>query len=186
MGDNGFSFGEHGLIDKRHAYEESMRVPLLVWAPGMVKPHSVISENIMNVDLAPTFLQLAGVQKPSQMQGFSFVDILKGNKTAWPRKKVFYEYYWEAAFPQTPTIFAARDERFKFIYNNGVWDTNELYDLQEDPYEMNNLIRDTSYRKIGTALKEDLFNWLKETNGLQIPLKPTIENRRDNLYMGTY
>lgn len=186
MGDNGFSFGEHGLIDKRHAYEESMRVPLLVWAPGMVKPHSVISENIMNVDLAPTFLQLAGIHKPSQMQGFSFADILKGNKTSWPRKKVFYEYYWEAAFPQTPTMFAARDERFKFIYNNGVWDTNELYDLQEDPYEMNNLIRDTSYNKIGTALKEDLFNWLKETNGLQIPLKPTIDNRRDNLYMGTY
>jgi arylsulfatase A-like enzyme len=71
MGDNGFSFGEHGLIDKRHAYEESMRVPMLVWAPGMVKPSSVLEQVIMNVDIAPTFLQLAGIDKPSQIQGYS-------------------------------------------------------------------------------------------------------------------
>ena len=77
MGDNGFSFGEHGLIDKRHAYEESMRVPLLVWAPGMIKPNSVVEQNIMNVDLAPTFLELAGINKPAQMQGYSFADIIK-------------------------------------------------------------------------------------------------------------
>ena len=108
MGDNGFSFGEHGLIDKRHAYEESMRAPLLVWAPGMVKPNSVVEQIIMNVDLAPTFLELAGINKPGQMQGFSFADILKGENSPWSRDKVFYEYYWEAAFPQTPTMFAIR------------------------------------------------------------------------------
>ncbi|MDO9375987.1 MAG: sulfatase [Ferruginibacter sp.] len=186
MGDNGFSFGEHGLIDKRHAYDESMRVPLLVWAPGMVKPKSVLEEVIMNVDLAPTFLDLAGIPKPANMQGNSFNHLLKGKPGKWNRDKVFYEYYWEAAFPQTPTTFAVRSDRYKYIYYNGVWDTNELFDLRNDPYEMNNLILDSSHRKAGIALKDELFNWLKQTNGLQIPLKKTINNRFDNLYRGTY
>ena len=186
MGDNGFSFGEHGLIDKRHAYEESMRVPLLVWAPGMVKPNSVVERVVMNVDLAPTFLELGGVPKPSQMQGFSFINLLKGSAGGWQRDKVFYEYYWESSFPQTPTTFAIRSDRYKYIYYNGVWDINELFDLQNDPYEMNNLIRDTVYRKTGLQLKDELFNWLQETGGLQIPLKKTINNRNDNLYRGTY
>ena len=185
MGDNGFSFGEHGLIDKRHAYEESMRVPLLVWAPGMVKPASVLDQVIMNVDLAPTFLELAGLKKSPQMQGRSFAPLLKGQSLPW-RDTVFYEYYWEAAFPQTPTTFAVRSDRYKFIYYNGVWDINELFDLEKDPYEMNNLIRDTSYRKIGLGLKNALFRWLGETNGLQIPLKKTIDHRNDHLYRGSY
>ncbi|NEU09339.1 sulfatase [Flavihumibacter sp. R14] len=185
MGDNGFSFGEHGLIDKRHAYEESMRVPLLVWAPGLVKPKSVIEETIMNVDLAPTFLELAGIKKPAQMQGTSFIEPLKGNAVPW-RNRVFYEYYWEAAFPQTPTIFAIRTDRFKYIFNYGIWDINELYDLQNDPYEMNNLIRDTSYQKTGLALKQELFDWLKETGGLQIPLKSQGGTRFDNRFNKTY
>lgn len=186
MGDNGFSFGEHGLIDKRHAYEESMRVPLLLWAPGMIKPETVIDKVIMNVDLAPTFLELAGIQKPAQMQGYSFAHLLKGSANGWKREKVFYEYYWEAAFPQTPTTFAVRSDRYKYIYYNGVWDINELFDLEKDPYEMNNLIRDTAYRKIGLALKDELFKWLQETNGLQIPLKKTINNRIDHIYRGSY
>lgn len=186
MGDNGFSFGEHGLIDKRHAYEESMRVPMLVWGPGMIKPQSVMDEVIMNVDLAPTFLEIAGIAKPRKMQGSTFAGLLNGNSTVWKRDKVFYEYYWEAAFPQTPTTFAIRTDRYKYIYYNGVWDINELFDLQNDPFEMNNLIRDTSLRATGIRLKTELFNWLKETNGLQIPLKRTIDNRNDNLYKGTY
>ena len=186
MGDNGFSFGEHGLIDKRHAYEESMRVPLLVWAPGMINPNSVVEQVVMNVDLAPTFLELAGVTKPTQMQGYSFTNLLRGSGAGWQRDKVFYEYYWESAFPQTPTTFAVRSNRYKYIYYNGVWDINELFDLQNDPYEMNNLIRDTTFRKTGLQLKDELFDWLKETNGLQIPLKKTINNRNDNLYRGTY
>ena len=186
MGDNGFSFGEHGLIDKRHAYEESMRVPLLVWAPGMVKPNSVMEQIIMNVDLAPTFLDIAGIAKPKQMQGFSFADILRGKNDAWKRDKVFYEYYWEAAFPQTPTTFAIRTNRYKYIYYNGTWDINELYDLQADPYEMNNLVRDPAYQKTGMNLRTELFNWLGQTGGLQIPLKKAQGLRFDNRYQNTY
>jgi arylsulfatase A-like enzyme len=185
MGDNGFSFGEHGLIDKRHAYEESMRVPMLVWAPGMVKPGSVLQEVIMNVDVAPSILDLAGIRTPVDMQGKSMLPLLKGEKTTW-RDRVFYEYYWEAPFPQTPTMFAVRTSRYKYIYNHGVWDINELYDLENDPYEMNNLIRDSASRRIGMELKTELFNWLKETNGLQIPLKKPIDNRIDHRYQGSY
>lgn len=185
MGDNGFSFGEHGLIDKRHAYEESMRVPLLVWAPGLVKPNSVVEQVIMNVDIAPTFLELAGIAKPTNMQGNSFAPFLRGTAVPW-RNRVFYEYYWEAPYPSTPTLFAVRSDRYKYIYNHGVWDINELYDLQTDPYEMNNLIRDTTLRKTGIALKNELFNWLRQTNGLQIPLKKPIDGRIDNRYMGSY
>ena len=185
MGDNGFSFGEHGLIDKRHAYEESMRVPLLVWAPGFVQPGSVVEQVIMNVDLAPTFLELACITKPQQMQGNSFAPLLKGNTIPW-RNNMYYEYYWEAAFPQTPTLFAVRTDQYKYIYNFGTWDTNELYDLKADPYEMYNLVRDSAYRKIGLGLKKDLFNWLTETGGLQIPLKMPIQGRNDHRYRGSY
>lgn len=184
MGDNGFSFGEHGLIDKRHAYEESMRVPLLCWAPGLVKASSVIPQIIMNIDIAPTFLEMAGITKPANMQGQSFGDLLRGKQVPW-RDKVFYEYYWEASFPQTPTIFAIRTNQYKYIYNHGVWDINELYDLQHDPYEMNNLIRDTSLRKTGQQLKKELFTWLQQTNGLQIPLKQP-PGRIDHQYRHTY
>jgi arylsulfatase A-like enzyme len=185
MADNGFSFGEHGLIDKRHAYEESMRVPLLVWAPGFVKPTSTVEQVIMNVDIAPTFLDIAGIAKPKNMQGNSFAPLLKGENIPW-RNRVFYEYYWEAAYPQTPTIFAIRSDRYKYIYNHGSWDINELYDLQNDPYEMNNLIRDTTLRPVGIALKRELFDWLSQTGGLQIPLKRPINNRIDNRYTGSY
>jgi N-acetylglucosamine-6-sulfatase len=186
MGDNGFSFGEHGLIDKRHAYEESMRVPMLVWAPGMVKPGSVVEQIIMNVDIAPTFLELANISRPPQMQGFSFADILRGASVEWQRKNVYYEYYWEAPFPQTPTMFAIRTDKYKYIYNHGGWDINELYDLENDPWEMNNLIRDTSLRKTGLALRAELFRWLEETKGMQIPLKTPTGTRFDNLYQSTY
>jgi arylsulfatase A-like enzyme len=185
MGDNGFLFGEHGLIDKRNAYEESMRVPLLIWAPGMVKPSTVIQQMIMNVDLAPTFLDIAGVPKPNSMQGQSFLPLLKGTSTTW-RDKVFYEYYWEQAFPQTPTTFAVRSDKYKYITYNGVWDINELYDIEKDPYEMNNLIRNKQYDAIGMKLRSELYDWLEKTNGLQIPLKKQRERKNDHIYRGSY
>ena len=185
MGDNGFLFGEHGLIDKRNAYEESMRVPLLVWAPGMIKAATVIPQMVLNIDLAPTFLEVAGIARPVQMQGASFLPLLKGETIAW-RDKVFYEYYWEQAFPQTPTTFAVRSDKYKYISYNGIWDINELYDLEKDPYEMNNLIRNKDMDKIGLQLRDELNNWLEKTNGLQIPLKKQQERKNDHIYRNTY
>jgi len=186
MGDNGFLFGEHGLIDKRNAYEASMRVPLLAWAPQLIKPQTRIPEMIMNVDIAPTVLDLVGMEKPGQMQGYSFLPLLKGQPVSDWRDKVYYEYYWEWAFPQTPTIFSVRTDRYKYIFNHGVWDANELYDLENDPYEMNNLIRDPASQEIAGQLKKELWDWLESTGGMQIPLKKIYQKRIDHLYRGTY
>jgi len=186
MGDNGFLFGEQGLIDKRNAYEASMRVPLLAWSPKFIRPHTQIKQMVMNVDIGPTILDLAGIAKPTQMQGYSFLPLLRNKPIEGWRNKVFYEYYWEWAFPQTPTIFAIRTDRYKYIFNQGIWDTNELYDLQTDPYEMNNLIRDPASQEIAGQLKKELWDWLESTDGMQIPLKKIYQRRNDHRYRGTY
>lgn len=186
MGDNGFLFGEHGLIDKRNAYEASMRVPLLAWSPKLIRPQTKISQMVMNVDIGPTVLDLIGMEKPDQMQGYSFLPLLQGRPIERWRDKVYYEYYWEWAFPQTPTIFAVRTDRYKYIFNHGLWDANELYDLENDPYEMNNLIRDPASQEIAGRLKRELWDWLESTGGMQIPLKKIYQKRIDHLYRGTY
>ncbi len=183
--DNGFSFGEHGLIDKRHAYEESMRVPLLARCPDLIKPGTKIRQIVLNIDIAPTILEMAGVKKPTQMEGVSFFPLMKGDSVPW-RDRVFYEYYWENAFPQTPTQFAVRTGRYKFIRTQGIWDINQLYDLQQDPYEVNNLIRSPQHQEIAGQLNKELWDWLEKTNGLQIPLKPIQGKKFDHLYNDTW
>lgn len=178
MGDNGFVFGEHGLIDKRHMYEESIRVPLLAYAPGMIKPGSKIPQLVQNIDIAPTILDIAKIEKPKNMDGHSFLPIMKGENIPWDYD-LYYEYYWERAFPQTPTTFGVRTSKYKYIYYYGVWDTEELYDIQSDPTEMNNLIDNPKYKNVVDKLNNKMFNWLETTNGMQIPLKRIPEFIRD-------
>ncbi|MBL7700169.1 MAG: sulfatase [Chitinophagaceae bacterium] len=185
MGDNGFSFGEHGLIDKRHAFEESMRVPLLARCPSLIKPGTKVKEIVLNIDIAPTILDMAGIKRPAQVEGKSFLNLIGQKKTAW-RDTVFYEYYWENAFPQTPTQFAVRTSRYKFIRSHGVWDIDQLYDMQEDPYEVNNLIRSPAHQEIAKQLNVALWRWLEETKGLSIPLKPITNRKGDHRYRGTW
>ena len=186
MGDNGFSFGEHGLIDKRQAYEESWRVPMLAWAPGMIRPRTEITRLIQNIDVAPTILELAGLAKPSHMDGASFLPFLRGEEPASWRDKIFYEYYWEYAYPQTPTVHAVRTDRYKFIRYHGIWDTNELYDLREDPWETNNLFESPEHQEMIREMLDELWTWLEETGGMQIPLKRTMHKKLDNRYKGYY
>ena len=171
MGDNGFSFGEHGLIDKRHGYEESMRVPLLARCPEIIKPGTKVEQLVQNIDIAPTILQAAGLQTPDDMDGRSFLPLLEGRKIPW-RDAIFYEYYWERNFPQTPTVHAVRTERYKYLHYHGIWDTDELYDLKKDPEEMVNLIDEPRHKKLIEELNKKLFNWLQETDGMKIPLRP--------------
>lgn len=185
MGDNGFSFGEHGLIDKRHFYEESVKVPLLVRCPELVKGGQTITQMLQNIDIAPTILDVAGIKKPANMPGQSFVPILKGENISW-RDKIFYEYYWEFDFPQTPTMHGVRTDRYKYIRYHGVWDTNELYDLQEDPHEMHNLIASEEHQPLIKQLNTEIYDWLEKTNGLQIPLKRTEHPHNDHRNKGTY
>jgi N-acetylglucosamine-6-sulfatase len=181
MGDNGFAFGEHGLIDKRTAYEVSMRVPLLMAGGGLPAGTSV-DEVVANIDIAPTVLEAAGLAPPvaAHMQGRSFLPLARGERVPW-RDALLYEYYWERNFPQTPTIHALRGSRYKYIRYYGLWDTDELYDLTADPLETRNLIRDPKLTDVVTRLNKDLFDTLASTDGMYIPLAPdrgNPQNRR--------
>ena len=170
MGDNGFAFGEHGLIDKRTAYEESMRVPLVMQLPSVIKPASRVENVVANIDLAPTFLELAGLRTPANMDGKSYLPLLKGEKIEW-RNSLLYEYYWESAFPQTPTMHAVRGDRYKFINYYGIWDINELYDLKNDPAESRNLINNPEFRAITDQMRAELYGVLEKTGGMSIPMR---------------
>lgn len=175
MGDNGFSWGEHGLIDKRQFYEESVKVPFLAYCPELFKGGQTITKMVQNIDIAPTILQVAGLKKPDYMPGKSFIQLLKGDTTAW-RNKIFYEYYWEYDYPMTPTIFGVRTDKYKYIRSWGVWDAHELYDLEHDPEEIHNLAQNPKYAAIEKQMATYLFDWLEQTGGMQIPLKRTIKN----------
>lgn len=170
MGDNGFSFGEHGLIDKRHFYEESVKVPFLVYCPELFKGGQTIQKMVQNIDVAPTILSAAGLQQPADMPGRSFLPLLKADSVQW-RNKIFYEYYWEYDFPMTPTVFGVRSDQYKYIRYYGIWDTNELYDLVNDPNETTNLINRPEYAAVVKQMATELYDWLEQTKGMQIPLK---------------
>jgi N-acetylglucosamine-6-sulfatase len=169
MGDNGFMLGEHGLIDKRNAYEESIRVPMLAYSPGWIAPGSKIATLLRNIDIAPTILDLAGVRSERQMDGRSVVPALRGQ--SMPADEFLYEYYWEYAFPQTPTTFALRSDQYKFVFYHGIWDTQELYDLQADPRERRNLVNAPEHKQRVEQMRARLFDRLESTGGMQIPVR---------------
>ena len=170
LGDNGFLFGEHGLIDKRCAYEDSIRIPMLMRAP-MFSPEGgrTVEEVVANIDVAPTLLDAAGLPTPDHMNGRSFLPLVKGDPTEW-RDYLLYEYYWERNYPQTPTMHALRGDRFKYIRYHGIWDVDELYDLEKDPEETTNLINDPEFADTVTTLNQRLFEILEETTGKSMPL----------------
>ena len=120
MGDNGFHLGEHGFYDKRDAYEPSIRVPMLARAPGLIEAGSVVKPMVQNIDVASTILEAMGVsltenKDPARaMDGMSFLPLLKGEVVPW-REHILYEYHWEWNFPATPTLFAIRTDRYKYV-----------------------------------------------------------------------
>lgn len=171
LGDNGFMFGEQGLIDKRASYEASMRIPFLLQCPELFKGGSGRTEMVANIDIAPTVLEVAGVKTTSIMDGRSLLALARSPQAPW-RDALLYEYYWERNFPQTPTQHALRTDRYKYIRYHGLWDSDELYDLAEDPHETRNLARRPEHAKTVRDLNGRLFDMLSETNGLYIPLNP--------------
>ncbi len=177
MSDNGFSWGEHGLIDKRHFYEESARVPLLMRFPDAIKGGQINTSLISNADIAPTILDFAQAEMPDYFVGESAKETFNHIESTSKRKKIFYEYYWEYDFPMTPTTFGVRDSQYKLIRYHGVWDRNELYDLKNDPYEIHNLIESPIHQERIISMTSELYDWLKDTNGMLIPLKRTIKHR---------
>ena len=170
MGDNGFAFGEHGLIDKRTAYEESMRVPMLARCPELFPGGREVDSMVAGLDIMPTVLNAAGVNVPAGIDGRSMLPLLQNKPNFQPRTELMYEYYWERNFPQTPTMHALRTDRYKYVHYYGIWDIDELYDLQEDPLETNNLISNPERKATVQQLNKRLFD-LMETNGaMSIPL----------------
>jgi len=185
MGDNGFAWGEHGLIDKRQFYEESVRVPMLARCPELFKGGQVLEKMVQNVDIAPTILACAGLDKAKNMVGSSFIPLLQGKDIKW-RNRIFYEYYWEYEFPQTPTMHGVRTDRYKYIRYYGIWDTDEFYDLKEDPNEMRNLIDVPELQDTIKRLNHDLYDWLESTGGMSIPLKRAERPHGDHRNQGFY
>jgi N-acetylglucosamine-6-sulfatase len=181
MGDNGFSFGEHGLIDKRHAFEESIRVPMLAWAPGFIEEGTRVDHMIQNIDVAPTVLSLAGAQFPEghTVHGRSFMPLLAGESVDDWRESILYEYYWEHTFPQTPTQFALRTDRYKYIFYYGLWGEDAFFDLKNDPKETHNLIDSEAHQDKITSMRDRLFERLEATGGMQVPLRAPKGDRLD-------
>ena len=175
MGDNGFMFGEHGLIDKRVAYEASIRVPMLMQCPQLFKGGTVVEQVVANIDVAPTILEAAGVAKPPHMDGRSFIALAQGKNVSW-REHFLYVYYWEKNFPQSPTMFALRGDRYKYITYYGLWDADELYDLQSDPDEAKNLLYDAKFKPIAASMEKKLYEMMADLGGMEIPMNPPLGN----------
>jgi N-acetylglucosamine-6-sulfatase len=176
MSDNGYLLGEHGLIDKRVMYEESIRVPAFIHWGKKIKRGSVCSEFVLNIDIAPTILDLAGVEIPETMQGESFLPLVLGKDVDW-RQDFIYEYFVDPSAVQTPTIFGLRTKTYSYMTYHGVWDLYELYDIQKDPEQKNNLLGDVVYGQGYGTFTRHAANQLPE-------LAPTIrelENRLDEL-----
>ena len=178
MGDNGFQFGDHGLIDKRTAYQASIKVPLLMRLPKAANAGEKVSENVANIDIAPTLLEFAGIEKPSHMHGESFVPLINGEEIQW-RDAFVYEYFWEWNYPHTPTTHALVEKQYKYIRYHGVWDTDELYDVVNDPEERHNLITEPEHQERIKRMKDKMFTILAETGGESIPL---LEDRGRKFY----
>ncbi len=160
--DQGFYLGEHGWFDKRWMYEESLRTPLIVRWPGVVMPGVENNDIVSNLDFAQTFLDIAGAQLPDDMQGASLVPLLKG---ATPKdwRRTFYYHYYESGGHGVPIHFGVTTQRHKLIrFQDKGLDAWELFDLKEDPQEMNSVYDKPEYAKVVKRLKREMTRLRKE------------------------
>ena len=172
--DNGYYLGEHGLGDKRSAYEESLRLPLLIRSPFHEVKGTTIDPIVLNIDLASTIVDLAGVSAPSSFQGKSLKPLLEKNTPADWRKDFLYEYFYERNF-RNPTILAIRTENSKLITYPGREQWNELFDVKEDSYELTNL---HAYPDSAPLVKEleARLEELKRETGYKVPANVDPDN----------
>jgi len=160
--DQGFFLGEHGWFDKRFMYEEAFRMPLLVRYPKEIKSGSHSDDIVQNLDFAPTFLDFAGCEIPPDMQGRSLKPVLQGNSPSGWRQSAYYHYYEYPAVHAVKRHYGIRTKRYKLIHFYYDIDAWELYDLQNDPKEMNNM-----YNKLEDAtLVKELKSKLQELREL--------------------
>ncbi len=169
-GDNGMFLGEHGMTDKRTMHEESIRVPLLIRYPALVKPGTVIEEMALNIDVAPSILDVCGAPALPNVHGRSFKALLEGKKGEW-RTAWYYEYNYEKQFPYTPNVRGVRTDEWKYVHyphGDGSPDKHkaELYNLKKDPGERNNLIDDPACAGKVAELKAELKRLMKEADAV--------------------
>jgi arylsulfatase A-like enzyme len=159
--DQGFFLGDHNWYDKRFMYEESLRMPFLIRWPGQVRPGTVNDGMVLNVDFAPTLLAAAGLKVPADMQGRSFVPLLKGERPKDWRTSMYYRYYHYPMHHRVQPHYGVRTLRYKLIYFNKIkqW---ELFDLQTDPRELKNVYAAPAYTETVKELKKELFRLKKE------------------------
>ena len=159
--DQGFFLGDHGLYDKRFMYEASIRMPFIVRWPGVIKPGSVQDGMAINPDFAPTFMDVAGLATPADMQGRTLVPLLKGECPADWRTSYYYRYYHDPGDHNTRAHYGVRTMTHKLIYfwRKEQW---EMYDLLKDPDELHNLYNDPGQKEVVTQLKTELYRLKKE------------------------
>jgi N-acetylglucosamine-6-sulfatase len=165
MGDHGYFYGEHDLNDERRlAYEESARIPLIVRYPKAARAGATPVELVQTIDVAPTLLELAGVADTTTRQGRSLVPLLRGERTAW-RSSVLIEYFSDTVFPRIRDMGyrAVRTERYKYIHYVELDGMDELYDLAADPFEMSNLVGSEQESGLRPALEAELARLQRET-----------------------
>jgi arylsulfatase A-like enzyme len=158
--DQGFFLGEHNFFDKRFMYEESLRMPFLIRWPARIKPGAVNKGMILNVDFAPTLLDAAGAKVPADMQGHSFLPMLRGRTPKGWRTSMYYRYY-HPGHHNVAAHYGVRTDRYKLIYFNKL-DQWELYDLLKDPLEMRNIYADPAYPGLANKLKTEMYRLKKE------------------------
>ena len=179
--DNGMFLGEHGMTDKRAMHEPSIRVPLLVRYPKLIRPGTVIDQQVLNVDLAPSILDICGAPPLPKTHGRSWKALAAGKKVRW-RKAWFYEYNYEKQFPYTPNVRGIRTDRWKYMHyphGDGGPDRHkaELYDLKNDPGERRNLIDEPSCAPVVKRLQAELRRLMAETDALpdRMPLDEGVK-----------
>lgn len=155
--DHGYFWGEHGLGEKRLAYEESIRVPLLMRYPKLIKAGTTSEQFALSIDIAPTLLEVAGAPVPKDIQGRSLVPLLKGSSRGW-RKSILTEFYEEKGtkLPRIPGWQSVRTEQWKYIRYHEREGFDELYNLKADPFEMKNLITEPSAQAALKMMKAEL------------------------------
>ncbi|MDE3164914.1 MAG: sulfatase [Acidobacteriota bacterium] len=170
--DHGFFMGEWRKYDKRFMHEPSIRVPMLVRYPRMVKPGRNVDAMTTNLDIAPTFLELAGLPVPQRMQGLSMVPFLKGEQPKTWRKDWLYEYYEYPGPHNVKKHRGVRTDRYKFIHYYEDPQEFEMYDLQTDPGELHNLYGDTRHESLARDLRKRLEELRVETNDHYVYQQP--------------
>ena len=172
--DHGYFYGEHGLSEERRlAYEEAIRIPLLVRYPPRVRPGTTPQEMVLSLDLAPTLLELAGLSPSSGLQGRSLVPIFSGAARDW-RQSFLIEYFTDTVFPRVRNMgyVAVRTDRHKYIRYRELENMDELYDLERDPYEENNLIADPAARVALERSQSELERLMAESRYAGAPVAP--------------